>query len=67
MVKRTAVKEALALTTRALTPRLWPALAELFGANGACGGCWCMWWRIETGERWRDIKGETAGGVFVRP
>jgi len=29
-----------------LTPDLWPALQELFGSRGACGGCWCMYWRI---------------------
>jgi GNAT superfamily N-acetyltransferase len=25
---------------------LWPQLEELFGKNGACNGCWCMYWRI---------------------
>ena len=34
------------LTIRALTPDLWPALVDLFGKNGACNGCWCMYWRI---------------------
>jgi len=29
-----------------LTPDLWPALEELFGKNGACNGCWCMYWRV---------------------
>jgi GNAT superfamily N-acetyltransferase len=29
-----------------LTPKLWPALEDLFGENGACNGCWCMYWRI---------------------
>lgn len=29
----------------ALTPVRWKDLEELFGPNGACGGCWCMWWR----------------------
>jgi hypothetical protein len=29
-----------------LTPNLWPALENLFGENGACNGCWCMYWRI---------------------
>jgi GNAT superfamily N-acetyltransferase len=24
----------------------WPDLEELFGERGACGGCWCMWWRL---------------------
>jgi GNAT superfamily N-acetyltransferase len=34
------------LTIRPLTPDLWPALEDLFGKNGACNGCWCMYWRI---------------------
>ncbi len=37
-----------------------PILEELFGTNGACGGCWCMWWRIEAGERWDEVKGTKA-------
>ena len=36
----------MTLTIRPLTPELWPALEDLFGKNGACGGCWCMYWRI---------------------
>jgi hypothetical protein len=28
-----------------LTPKLWPALEDLFGENGACNGCCCMYWR----------------------
>jgi GNAT superfamily N-acetyltransferase len=34
------------LEIRPLTPDLWPALLDLFGENGACNGCWCMYWRI---------------------
>ena len=30
-----------------LTPERWADLEELFGENGACGGCWCMWWRLK--------------------
>jgi GNAT superfamily N-acetyltransferase len=29
-----------------LTPERWPDLECLFGPNGACAGCWCMWWRL---------------------
>jgi len=36
---------------RPLTPDLWPALEDLFGPNGACGGCWCMFWRIGSAYR----------------
>ena len=28
-----------------VTPKRWRDLAALFGARGACGGCWCMYWR----------------------
>jgi GNAT superfamily N-acetyltransferase len=35
-------------------PDLWPALEDLFGANGACNGCWCMYWRIGSGYRKRS-------------
>ena len=29
-----------------VTPDRWDDLEALFGARGACGGCWCMWWRL---------------------
>jgi GNAT superfamily N-acetyltransferase len=25
-------------------------MEQLFGEHGACGGCWCMWWRIKRKE-----------------
>jgi GNAT superfamily N-acetyltransferase len=43
----------MTLTIRPLTPELWPALADLFGQNGACGACWCMYWRIGSAYRRR--------------
>ena len=43
------------MTVRPLTPELWPALEDLFGPNGACGGCWCMYWRI--GSRYQRRPG----------
>jgi GNAT superfamily N-acetyltransferase len=41
------------LTIRLLTPDLWPALEDLFGENGACNGCWCMYGRIGSAYRKR--------------
>ena len=38
---------------RPLTLDLWPALEALFGDNGACNGCWCMYWRIGSAYRER--------------
>ena len=29
-----------------LTPELWEDFLTLFGKSGACGGCFCMWWRL---------------------
>lgn len=40
-----------------VTPERWPDLEKLFGERGACGGCWCMWWRIKRSEFERS-KGE---------
>ncbi len=48
------------IITKELTPELWPELELLFGKNGACGGCWCQAWKVEKGERWKDIQGEEA-------
>ncbi|MDY7109235.1 MAG: GNAT family N-acetyltransferase [Planctomycetota bacterium] len=33
-----------------LTPERWGDLEALFGERGACGGCWCMWWRMTRAE-----------------
>jgi GNAT superfamily N-acetyltransferase len=40
-----------------VTIERWNDLEELFGGNGACGGCWCMSWRIPRAEFNRN-KGE---------
>jgi GNAT superfamily N-acetyltransferase len=46
------VREAkMNLEIRPLTPDLWPALTDLFGKDGACYGCWCMYWRIGNAYR----------------
>ena len=40
-----------------LTPERWSDFEALFGKNGACAGCWCMWWRLPAAQ-WRAQKGE---------
>jgi GNAT superfamily N-acetyltransferase len=45
------------LTFKPVTVDEWPALQQLFGPDGADGGCWCMWWRIKRSEFDRN-KGE---------
>jgi GNAT superfamily N-acetyltransferase len=32
------------------TPDRWPDIETLFGPRGACGGCWCMTWRLTRAE-----------------
>jgi GNAT superfamily N-acetyltransferase len=33
-----------------VTAERWSDLAALFGPRGACGGCWCMHWRLTSRE-----------------
>jgi GNAT superfamily N-acetyltransferase len=48
------------LTVRPLAPHFWPALEDLFGENGACDGCWCMYWRIGSAYRKRPRQANKA-------
>ncbi len=52
------------ITTTDVTPDSWKYIEELFGNNGACGGCWCMSWRIAKDEKWDNIKGAEAKKRF---
>jgi GNAT superfamily N-acetyltransferase len=40
-----------------LTKDRWLDFEKLFGERGACGGCWCMLWRLSRSEYERS-KGE---------
>ncbi len=33
-----------------VTSKLWSDFVQLFGERGACGGCWCMHWRLGNKE-----------------
>jgi GNAT superfamily N-acetyltransferase len=39
------------------TAELWPDLEALFGKNGACAGCWCMFWRLDRAD-YKKLQGE---------
>jgi GNAT superfamily N-acetyltransferase len=41
---------ALKLKFHPLTAERWSDLETLFGARGACGGCWCMAWRLSRAQ-----------------
>jgi len=47
-----------------LRPDLWRDVERLFGPNGACGGCWCMYWRAESYKAWLKMKGAAAKEAF---
>lgn len=48
----------LKLAFHPASPDRWSDFETLFGKNGACAGCWCMWWRLRRSE-W--AKGKGAG------
>jgi len=45
------------LRFKPLSSNCWGDLTSLFGARGACGGCWCMWWRLKRPD-FETKKGE---------
>lgn len=46
-----------------LTPERWRDVEALFGERGACGGCWCMFWRLGHSE-WKADKGSGNRRAF---
>lgn len=70
MSKKAATKSASTterITVRPLRSDDWPVIEKLFGANGACGGCWCMWWRVERGGKlWEENKGAKNKRAFKK-
>ena len=53
MKKIPVIKEidlASELTFEPLTKKSWPQFVQLFGARGACGNCWCMYFRLKKDE-----------------
>jgi len=53
------------LTIRAATPSRWSAIEALFGERGACGGCWCMAWRLRHKD-WLAGKGARNKRAFKK-
>ncbi len=57
----------MALTVRPLCADDWATIEALFGRNGACGGCWCMWWRVPRGGKlWEEFKGAKNKRAFKK-
>jgi GNAT superfamily N-acetyltransferase len=57
------VNMASHFTIHPLTPSRWADLVTLFGEKGACGGCWCMWWRLKRSE-FNQNKGDGNRQAF---
>lgn len=47
------------LSFHPLTQKLWRDFELLFGSNGACGGCWCMFWKLR-GKNFSENTGDSA-------
>lgn len=48
------------LVVEPLTPRIWPAFAELMEDGGPSRQCWCMYWRIGAEYRRRPAERNRA-------
>ncbi len=65
---KSAKTPVVKLEFRPLTPDRWKDLEDLFGERGACGGCWCMWWRLTRAqfERQKGSKNKAAMKKIVK-
>jgi GNAT superfamily N-acetyltransferase len=59
MKEKSNLIEELDLSFHPLTQSLWRDFELLFGGNGACGGCWCMYWKLR-GKAFEENTGDTA-------
>jgi len=46
------------ITFKELLPETWKDFEKLFGERGACGGCWCMYWRLRN----KDFENQKGSG-----
>ena len=53
------------LRFHSLTPGRWADFEKLFGPRGACGGCWCMFWRIRRSQ-FNEQKGAKNRAAIKR-
>ena len=44
------------LSFKPIKRNLWTDFEELFGPNGACAGCWCMFWKLR-GKAYDEARG----------
>lgn len=53
------MSDTLPISIKPIKRNLWTDFEELFGLNGACGGCWCMHWKLR-GKAFEESKGPSA-------
>lgn len=58
-----AAKAPMDVQTVPATADRWPDLEALFGKNGACAGCWCMFWRLRHTD-FKRLQGEGNKGLL---
>jgi GNAT superfamily N-acetyltransferase len=51
------MSDNLSITFHSLTPARFADFDRLFGPRGACGGCWCMFWKLR-GKAFNENTGE---------
>lgn len=61
--RTTVKKNDLSVVCYPLTPDRWEDVEQLFGNRGACGGCWCMAWRLKRAV-FNAQKGEANRAAF---
>ncbi len=49
-----------------LTKDRWNDFEQLFGDRGACGGCWCMYWKLKHSEFERQKGKDNRKAMKVR-
>jgi GNAT superfamily N-acetyltransferase len=55
------------ISVRELRKSDWPSVVKLFGERGACGGCWCMHWRVpHGGKMWEAAVGKPNRRAFKK-
>jgi len=60
--------EAFNMEIYPLNSTRWTDFEELFGEKGACGGCWCMSWRLKKSdfEKQKGIENKKAMEKLVK-
>lgn len=53
------MQESASLSFHPLTRERFADFERLFGPRGACGGCWCMFWKLR-GKTYEEATGDVA-------